>query len=97
MAKFEVTISEMESTANKITKASDDFLAVANKVFASAQALSKTWAGDSQTAFAEEQTRAFEWYKRMMELVGVYVENLHSAVKLYQEADEESAKQIRAR
>ena len=96
MARFEVTVSEMQSAANKISQAAQDFLNAANQTFASAQQLAESWEGDSQVAFMEEQRLANEWYKQMMALVNTYVSNLQEAAQLYEGADSESAAAIKA-
>ena len=95
MAKIEVTLSEITGAANKIQKASEDFLSVAGQAMASAESLAETWEGDSQVAFMQEQKTATEWYTQMMSLVSTYVANLREAVKLYGEADTSSADEIR--
>ena len=96
MAKIEVTLSEMRSTASKIKKASEDFLSYAGKVMGTAEELSRSWEGDSQVAFMTEQRRANEWYKKMMSLVSTYVSNLQEASNLYERTDAESASAIKA-
>ncbi len=97
MARFEVTVSEMQNAANKIQQAAENFREAAAQVLASAQALSESWEGDSQVAFADEQQKANQWYNRMMEIVDTYVASLQNAAKTYQEADDESAANIRSR
>ncbi len=97
MARFEVTISEMQNAANKISQAAENFLDAANQVFAGAEALADSWEGDSQVAFAAEQQQANEWYKKMVEIVNTYVANLQSAAKAYQQADSDSASNIKSR
>jgi WXG100 family type VII secretion target len=96
MARIEVTLSEMRSTASKMKKASDDFLSVAGKVLSSAETLSRSWEGDSQVAFMSEQRQANDWYRKMMALVDTYVSNLQTASRLYEGADADSASAIRA-
>ena len=97
MARFEVTVSEMQSAANKISQAAENFLNVANQTFASAQALAESWEGDSQVAFQAEQQQANEWYKKMVEIVNTYVNSLQNAAKAYQQADSEAASNIKSR
>ncbi len=97
MARFEVTVSEMQNAANKISQAAQDFLSNAEKVMQSAQALADSWEGDSQVAFQNEQTQAFNWYKSMVELVNNYVSTLNTTARTYQEADEASAQNIKSR
>ena len=97
MARFEVTVSEMQSAANKISQAAQDFLNAANQTFASAQQLAESWEGDSQVAFVAEQQQANEWYKKMVDIVNTYVTSLQNAAKTYQTADNESASNIKSR
>lgn len=96
MARFEVTISEMQSTASKISQAANEFLEAANQVYSAAEALSSSWEGDSQVAFAAEQQQANAWYKKMTEIVNTYVEGLNAAAKNYEAADQASAAAIRS-
>ena len=97
MARFEVTISEMQNAANKISQAAQDFLNAANQTFSSAQQLAESWEGDSQKAFVAEQQQANEWYKKMIDIVNTYVQSLQNAAKTYQQADAESAANIKSR
>lgn len=97
MARFEVTISEMQNAATKIQQAAESFREAAAQVLSSAQTLSESWEGDSQVAFVDEQNKANEWYNRMMEIVDTYVSSLQTAAKTYQDADNESASTIRSR
>lgn len=97
MARFEVTVSEMQNAASKIQQAAESFREAAAQVLSSAQTLAESWEGDSQVAFTEEQDKANQWYNRMMEIVDTYVSSLQNAAKTYQEADDESASNIRSR
>ena len=96
MAKIEVTVSEIRASARKISKASSDFLSLANQVLSSAEALSQSWEGDSQVAFIKEQQQANEWYKQMTELVNTYVSNLQEAADTYANTDEDASSIIRS-
>ena len=97
MARFEVTISEMQNAASKIQKAAEDFLTAAGNTFTAASNLADTWEGDSQVAFQAEQQKANEWYKKMVEIVNTYVNNLTTSAKAYQEADANSASDIKSK
>ncbi len=90
MARFEVTVSEMQSAANKIAQEAENFLNAANQTFSAASALSESWEGDSQVAFQAEQQKANEWYKKMVDIVNTYVASLQNAAKEYQRADEKA-------
>ena len=96
MARFEVTVSEMQNAANKISQAAENFRNAAQQVLSSAQNLGGTWEGDSQVAFMAEQEQANQWYNKMMEIVNTYVESLNNAAKTYQEADEAAASNIKS-
>lgn len=95
MGIIDVTLSEMDTAADRIEKASEDYLAVAKKVISSAESLSNSWEGDSQVAFIEEQRKAYEWYQQMMELVADYISKLRSARQQYESTDQESAALIK--
>ena len=97
MARFEVTVSEMQNAANKISQQAEEFLSAADATFKSAEALAQTWQGDSQVAFVAEQTKANAWYKQMVEIVQTYVTNLQNAAKSYQEADNQAASNIKSK
>ncbi len=97
MARFEVTVSEMQNAASKIQQAAESFMEAANQVFAGAQALADSWEGDSQVAFVEEQQRANDWYKKMVEIVNTYVAGLNKAAQDYAKADSDAASEIRKR
>ena len=97
MARFEVTISEMQSAAGKIAQEAENFLNAANQTFSAASALAESWEGDSQVAFQSEQQKANDWYKKMVQIVNTYVASLQNAAKQYQQADNESAANIKSR
>jgi len=97
MPRFEVTISEMQNAANKISQAAQDFLNAAGQTFSAAEALGQSWEGDSQVAFMAEQQQANAWYKKMVEIVNTYVSSLQNAAKTYQEADAQSASNIKSK
>ena len=47
MARFEVTVSEMQNAATKISQAANDFLNAASQTFSAAQQLAESWEGGS--------------------------------------------------
>ena len=97
MARFEVTISEMQSAASKISQAAENFRDAATQTLNAANTLAESWEGDSQVAFVEEQQKANEWYNKMMSIVDNYVASLQNAAKAYQEADNQSASDIKSK
>ena len=96
MAKIKVTLSEMTSAANKLQSASENFLSSAQSALSSAEALAGCWEGDANAAFQDEQRKANQWYKQMMELVHAYIENLKEAREIYETTDEDAAAAIKA-
>ena len=97
MARFEVTISEMQSAATKISAAADNFRDAATQTLNAANTLADQWEGDSQVAFVAEQQKANDWYNKMMGIVDTYVTSLQNAAKAYQEADAQSASDIKSK
>ncbi len=97
MARFEVTVSDMQSAASKIGAQADEFLNQAKAVMAAAEDLGSKWEGDSQVAFMQEQQQANAWYQSMVTLVQGYVSTLQKAAQTYQESDAQAAADIRAK
>ncbi len=97
MARFEVTVSEMQKAANTISKAADEFRTAATNTLNAANTLADQWEGDSQVAFVAEQQKANDWYNKMMTIVDNYVTSLNNAAKAYQEADAQSASDIKSK
>ena len=62
-----------------------------------ANTLADQWEGDSQVAFVAEQQKANDWYNKMMGIVDTYVTSLQNAAKAYQEADAQSASDIKSK
>ena len=52
---------------------------------------------ERQTIVQRELKKANEWYKKMTEIVKSYVSSLQNAAKVYQQADSESASNIKSR
>ena len=81
---------------NRLQSASENFLSSAQSALSSAEALAACWEGDANTAFQEEQKRANQWYKQMMDLVHTYMANLKEARQIYESTDEDAAAAIKA-
>lgn len=96
MAKIKVTLSEITTAVNRLQSASENFLSSAKSALSSAEALAGYWEGDANTAFQEEQRRANQWYKQMMDLVHNYMANLKEARQIYESTDEDAAAAIKA-
>jgi len=59
-----------------------------------ADELAATWEGDSQVAFVDEQTRAYEWYKKMAEICRQFANAMQQAAEKYIDTDNEAKAQI---
>lgn len=97
MANIMVTISELESAAEKIAQACEQYQTAANNLKAAADNLAGTWEGDSQVAFVTEQDHANAWYMKMADIVNEYVAQMKAAAAKYQETDAMAAQTIRSR
>ena len=96
-SRIEVTISELQSAAGKITQYASDYQSAADSLKAAADELASTWEGDSQVAFVTEQEAAYEWYKKMAAICEQYAQSMNVAAQRYQETDAEAASTIRAK
>lgn len=92
-----VTISELQSSADKIAQACEQYQAAANSLKSAADELAGTWEGDSQVAFVNEQEQANQWYLKMADIVNEYVAQMKAAAAKYQETDASAAQTIRAK
>ena len=96
-SRIEVTISELQNAASKISQSAADYQSAADSLKAAADELASTWEGDSQVAFVAEQQQAYEWYKKMASICEQYAQSMNMAAQRYQETDAEAASAIRAR
>ena len=92
-----VTISELQSSADKIAQACEQYQAAAYSLKSAADELAGTWEGDSQVAFVNEQEQANQWYMKMADIVNEYVAQMKAAAAKYQETDASAAQTIRAK
>lgn len=96
-SRIEVTISELQSAASKITQSAADYKAAADSLKAAADELAASWEGDSQVAFVAEQEQAYEWYKTMAGICERYAESMQEAARKYTETDAEAASLIKSK
>lgn len=92
-----VTISELQSAAQKLSQACESYREAATSLKSAADALAATWEGDSQVAFAAEQEQANAWYNKMAEIVNTYVDQLNKAAKEYANVDASAATLINSK
>ena len=93
-SRLEVTVSELQQAATNINTSADDYEAAATALKNAADELAATWEGDSQVAFVDEQTRAYEWYKKMAEICRQFANAMQQAAQKYEETDAQARAEI---
>lgn len=96
-SRLEVTVSELQQAATNISTSADDYEAAATALKNAADELASTWEGDSQVAFVDEQTRAYDWYRKMAEICREFASAMQQAAQKYEETDAQATSTIRAR
>lgn len=87
MAKFSVTIPEVESASKKLMSQADDYEQAATTLKTAADNLMGSWKGDASEAFARQEAEAYNWYKQMANVVRQYAVDMQYAASKYVEAD----------
>lgn len=96
-SRLEVTVSELQQAATNIRTSADDYEAAATALKNAADELASTWEGDSQVAFVDEQSRAYDWYRKMAEICREFANAMQQAAQKYEETDAQATSTIRAR
>jgi len=96
-SRLEVTVSQLQQAATNISASADDYESAATALKNAADELASTWEGDSQVAFVDEQTRAYEWYKKMAEICRQFANAMQQAAQKYEETDAQATSTIRSR
>jgi len=96
-SRLEVTVSQLQQAATNISASADDYESAATALKNAADELAATWEGDSQVAFVDEQTRAYEWYKKMAEICRQFANAMQQAAQKYEETDAQATSTIRSR
>ncbi|MDE7244332.1 MAG: WXG100 family type VII secretion target [Oscillospiraceae bacterium] len=96
-SRLEVTVSELQQAASNISTSADDYESAANALKSAADELAATWEGDSQVAFVEEQTKAYEWYQKMTEICREFARAMETAAQKYEETDAQATSTIRSK
>lgn len=96
-SRIEVTISELQSAASKITENAEAYKTAADALKAAADNLAGTWEGDSQVAFVSEQEQAYNWYVKMAQICETYAQSMRTAAENYAQSDAEAASTIRSK
>jgi len=96
-SRLEVTVSELQQAATNIRTSADDYETAATALKNAADELASTWEGDSQVAFVDEQTRAYDWYRKMAEICRQFADAMQQAAQKYEEIDAQATSTIRAK
>lgn len=96
-SRLEVTVSELQQAATNINNSADDYENAATALKNAADELASTWEGDSQVAFVDEQTRAYQWYQKMAQICRDFARAIQQAAEKYAETDAQATSTIRAR
>ena len=95
MAKFSVTIPEVESASKKLMSQADDYEQAATTLKTAADNLMGSWKGDASEAFARQEAEAYNWYKQMANVVRQYAVDMQTAASEYARVDMEAASLVR--
>lgn len=95
MAMIEVTLSELQGAANKVSQSNESFREAAAALKAAADELAGTWEGTAHDAFVAEQQQIDTWYRQMAECVDAYVASMKAAAEAYARTDAEGVATIR--
>lgn len=96
-SRLEVTVSELQQAATNISSSADDYETAAGQLKNAADELAATWEGDSQVAFVEEQTQAYQWYQKMAEICREFANAMQQAAQKYEETDAQATSAIRSK
>ena len=96
-SRLEVTVSQLQQAATNISTSADDYETSATALKNAADELASTWEGGSQVAFVDEQTRAYEWYKKMAEICRQFATAMQQAAQKYEETDAQATSTIRSK
>lgn len=95
MPMIEVTISELQGAATKVSQSNESFREAAAALKAAADELAGTWEGTAHDAFVAEQQQIDAWYKQMAECVDAYVDSMKNAAEAYLRTDAEGVSLIK--
>ena len=95
MAKFSVTITEVENASKKLLAQADEYEQASTTLKTAADTLRGSWKGDASEAFARQEADAYNWYKQMANIVRQYAVDMQYAAGKYVEVDTNAAGVIR--
>lgn len=95
MNVLEVTVSEIQNAASKISTQNEAFRDALNALKAATGTLSDSWTGSAHEDFVSVMEQRFTWYNQMAEIVDEYVKMMNDAASRYSETDSRAAAIIR--
>lgn len=93
MAKFDVTISEMQAAAKSISQYNEEFRDAASQVKQATDAMiGSEWKSEqSSQNFQDNVTALVDWMNQMNDIVDTYAKMLETAAERYANADSTAA------
>lgn len=85
VAEFLVEIAELTAATNQMIQASEIYEAQVNAARATAEELASKWEGDAKNQFVQHQETAYDFYKKMLDVVLQVIEVMKQAIEKYQQ------------
>lgn len=80
-----VEIAELTQAANELNQASETYEEAVNAAKATAEELAANWEGEAKDAFVKHQENAYDFYKKMLNIVREMISVVRQAIQKYQE------------
>lgn len=92
---IEVTCSELQSAAQRISQANEEFRTAASNLQAAGEELTSVWEGDTRDKFVSGMEQRKSWYEQMSAIVDEYVQVMQQIAEKYEQMDAQGAALIR--
>lgn len=80
-----VEISELTQAVNQMVQASDTYESAVNTAKATAEELASNWEGTAKDAFVRHQENAYNFYKKMLDILRQMIDVVNQAISKYRE------------
>lgn len=80
-----VEIAELTQAVNEMNQAAETYEEAVNSAKATAEELASNWEGDARDAFVAHQENAYDFYKKMLDVVREMIDIVKQAIQKYQE------------
>ncbi len=84
LAEFLVEIAELTAATNQMVQASEIYESAVAKAKSTADELAGNWEGDAKKQFVQHQENAYNFYKKMLDIVRQVIEAMNKAIQEYQ-------------